>query len=146
MATKGEADLLLFPECFLQGYLVTDQHVRDHALKIDDPVLTRLAGIRPLVVLGMIEEAGGRFYNTAVVVGDGKVVGRYRKTFLTAGEAVFTAGDDYPVFDHHGVRFGVNICYDTRFPEAAAAVAARGAQVLLVPAQNMMRRENAFWW
>jgi predicted amidohydrolase len=59
---------------------------------------------------------------------------------------VFTAGDAYPVFDCGGARFGINICFDTRFPYAAAAVAAGGAQVLLVPAQNMMRRDKAFWW
>jgi predicted amidohydrolase len=49
------------------------------------------------------------------------------------------------VFDCGAVRFGINICYDTRFPQAAAAVAAGGAQMLLVPAQNMMRRDKAFW-
>jgi predicted amidohydrolase len=35
---------------------------------------------------------------------------------------------------------------DTRFPEAASAVAEGGAQVLLVPSQNMMRRVKALWW
>jgi 5-aminopentanamidase len=59
-----------------------------------------------MLVFGVIERAGGRYYNTAVV----------------------------------------NVCYDTQHPQAAAAVAAAGAQGLLVPAQNMMRREKAFWW
>jgi predicted amidohydrolase len=65
---------------------------------------------------------------------------------LTRGESLFAAGDDYPVFDCAGFRFGINICYDTQHPQPAAAVAAAGAQALLVPAQNMMRRERAFWW
>jgi predicted amidohydrolase len=43
-------------------------------------------------------------------------------------------------------RFGINICYDTKFAGAAAAVATQGAQLLLVPAQNMMRREAAKRW
>jgi predicted amidohydrolase len=73
-------------------------------------------------------------------------VGGYRKRFLTGGESVFTPGDASPVFDCNGVRFGINICYDTRFPPAATAVAAGGAQMLLVPAQNMMRRDNALRW
>ncbi|WP_239090478.1 carbon-nitrogen hydrolase family protein [Asanoa iriomotensis] len=145
-ADAAGAELLLFPECFLQGYLVSDEHVRRHALEIGSAGLTSvlgsLAAIRQTLVFGIIERASGAFYNTAVVVSDGRVVGSYRKTFLTPGEAVFTAGTEYPVFD----RFGINICYDTQFPEAAAAVAAGGAQVLLVPAQNMMRREKALWW
>jgi predicted amidohydrolase len=78
----------------------------------------------------------------------GRIFGthRYRKTFLVGGESLFTAGDSFPVFDCAGVRFGINICYDTQHPQAAAAVAAAGAQALLVPAQNMMRREKSFWW
>jgi predicted amidohydrolase len=146
LADLAGVGLLLFPECFLQGYLVTESHVRAQALPLDSPVLTELAGIRQTLVLGMIEREGGRYFNTAAVVVAGQVVGRYRKTFLVPGESVFTPGDEYPVFDRDSVRFGINICYDTRFPAAAAAVAANGAHVLLVPAQNMMPREKAFPW
>jgi predicted amidohydrolase len=70
----------------------------------------------------------------------------YRKTHLVPGESLFAKGDSYPVFDLHGVKFGINICYDTQFAAAAAAVAAQGARLLLVPAQNMMLRENAEHW
>jgi predicted amidohydrolase len=143
-------DLLLFPECFLQGYLVTEQHVHVQALELESPefaaVLARLAAVRQILVLGIIERRGQRYYNTALVIAGGHVLGGYRKTFLTAGESVFTPGDGYPVFDCGGVRFGINICYDTQFPQAAAAVAAAGARVLLVPAQNMMRQDRALWW
>ncbi|MFC4017075.1 carbon-nitrogen hydrolase family protein [Micromonospora sp. GCM10011542] len=149
-ADAAGVELLLFPECFLQGYLVTDEHVHRHAFDVRSTefaaVLARLGGIRQMLVLGMIERWRGRYYNTALVVTGGRVVGEYRKTFLTGGESVFTAGDTYPVFTYEGVRFGINICYDTQFPQAAAAVAAGGAQVLLVPAQNMMRRDKALWW
>ncbi|BBH69847.1 hypothetical protein ACTI_65320 [Actinoplanes sp. OR16] len=44
------------------------------------------------------------------------------------------------------MRFGINICFDTQFPEVAARVAAGGARVLLVPAQNMMRQATAEKW
>jgi predicted amidohydrolase len=149
-ADDAGVDLLLFPECFLQGYLVTEDHVDGQAFEVDSPgfaaVLARLAGIRPTLVLGMIERSAGRFYNTALVIAGGRVLGGYRKTFLVDGESVFTAGDSYPVFDHGGVRFGINICFDTQHPPAAAAVAAAGASVLLVPAQNMMGRDKAFHW
>jgi len=149
-ADASGVDLLLFPECLLQGYFVTKEHLGGQALEIDSPrfgsVLSSLARLPQTLVFGMIERAGGSYYNTAVVIAGGRLVSRYRKTFLTSGEALFTAGHSYPVFDCAGVRLGINICYDTQHPQAAAAVAATGAQALLVPAQNMMRREKAFWW
>ena len=46
-------------------------------------------------------------------------------------------GTEFPVFDADGLRFGVNICFDTAHPEPAAAVARRGAELLVCPANNM---------
>jgi predicted amidohydrolase len=152
-ATRADAqhvDLLLFPECFLQGYLVDEQHVRRHALELSSPlfgsILRRLERIKQTLVFGVIERDGQKYFNTAVVVTRGRLTGVYRKTHLVPGESLFHEGDAYPTFELQGVRFGINICYDTQFAEAAVAVAAQGAQLLLVPAQNMMRRESAIHW
>jgi predicted amidohydrolase len=149
-ADQRGIDLLLFPECFLQGYLVETAHLRDHAVALDSAslqsVLDRLRQIRSTLVVGMIERHGEKYFNTAVVLRAGHIVGAYRKTHLSPGEALFDAGDSYPVFELHGVRYGINICFDTNFPEAAAPVAAQGARLLLVPAQNMMRRQAAEEW
>lgn len=143
-------DLLLFPECFLQGYLVQSDHLRRHALDLSATpfrnLLDRLSAIRPTLVFGVIERSGPSFFNTAVVVSQGRLEQAYRKTHLGSGERLFQAGDAYPTFTVHGVTCGINICYDTRFPEAARAVAAQGAQVLLVPSQNMMKRQAAEIW
>ncbi|MEU8081325.1 carbon-nitrogen hydrolase family protein [Catellatospora citrea] len=152
-AARDEAhdlDLLLFPEGFLQGYLVEPAHLNAHALSLGSAafaaVVRRLRPIRQTLVFGMIEADGDDLYNSAVVVTGGELTGIYRKTHLTGGEHYFASGGSYPTFVRNGVRFGINICYDTRFPEAAAAVAGQGARVLLVPAQNMMRRPAADEW
>ncbi|GAB2576353.1 hypothetical protein Aab01nite_13170 [Paractinoplanes abujensis] len=135
-------DLLVFPECFLQGYQPTPEHVRRHAMRCADVRLD----VPGTVVLGMIERDGDRFYNSAAVFAGGCYLGAYRKTFLTRGERVFTAGGAYPVFRAGGTTFGVNICFDGRYPHAAAAIARQGATLLAFPAQNMMRREKAYEW
>ena len=152
-ATDADAlgvDLLVFPECFLQGYLVEEQHLCRHALGLGSAgfacVLRRLAPIAPTLVFGVVEQDGGNHFNTAVVVTRGQLVGAYRKTHLVAGEALFQPGNAYPTFALHDVRFGINICYDTQFTDAAAAVAFQGAQLLIVPSQNMMRRSAAAQW
>jgi predicted amidohydrolase len=148
--TNEGVDLLLFPECFLQGYLVDSAYLDRWAIPLDSAAFTEvrngLANVNPTLVFGMIERAGERFMNTAVVLRHGELVGAYRKTHLASGEAAFTPGTEYPVFEQGGVRFGINICNDANFPESAAEVAARGADVLLVPAQNMMLRRTAEVW
>jgi predicted amidohydrolase len=149
-AQHGEVDLLLFPECFLQGYLITEAHVGRHALDLSSAafraIAARLANVDPVLVIGVIERADTRLYNSAIVLEHGQVAGVYRKTRLTPGEALFDKGSEYPVFEVKGVRYGVNICYDTQFADAAAPIADQGARVLLVPAQNMMRRQAAETW
>ena len=144
------ADVLVFPECLLQGYLVEQQHVRRHALQLGSAgfalVLRRLTRIGQVLVFGVIERQWDRYFNAAVVITGGELVGVYRKRHLVAGESLFDSGDAFPTFVVRGVRFGINICYDTQFAEAAAAVAAQGARLLLVPAQNMMRQDAAHRW
>lgn len=149
-AQREGADLLLFPECFLQGYLITETHVRRHALDLGSArfrsVAARLADVTPLLVVGVIERSGSRLYNSAVVLEHGRIAGVYRKTHLMAGEMIFAGGAEYPVFEVKGLRYGINICYDTQFAGPAAHIAQQRAHVLLVPAQNMMKREAAETW
>ncbi|MDO9429983.1 MAG: carbon-nitrogen hydrolase family protein [Phenylobacterium sp.] len=146
---KGAA-LLCFPEGFLQGYLTEAAAARRNALDLASPqfeaVLRRLPKTGPMIVMGMIEVENGRLFNTAVVIDRGAVVGRYRKAHLMSGEQAFEAGSDSPVFDVGGLRFGINICYDTNFTEAARKVAERGASLIVCPANNMMRRKAAETW
>lgn len=150
-AQDAGAALLCFPEGFLQGYLTDEAAARRHALDLVSPafgaVLERLPKAGPMIVMGLIEVEDGALFNTAVVVDRGAVIGRYRKTHLLGGEGFFAAGTDSPVFEvAGGLRFGINICYDTNFPQAAHKVAAQGASLIVCPANNMLRREAAETW
>lgn len=145
---EGEgASLLCFPEGFLQGYLTDETPARRNALDLKSPafeaVLHRLPKTRPMIVMGLIEMEEGRLFNTAVVVDHGVLIGRYRKVHLLSGEYIFNAGSDSHVFEVDGLRFGINICYDTNFSEAARRVADLGASLIVCPANNMHRRKTA---
>lgn len=149
-AAQAEAQgvaLLCFPEGFLQGYLVDEDAARRQGLDLGSSafrsVLEQLPRTGPMLVIGMLELDNGQLFNTAIVVQHGSLVGRYRKAHLLGGERAFTAGTDSPSFEIDGLRFGINICYDTNFPEAAQQVAAAGASLLLCVANNMLRRETA---
>jgi len=146
-ADEAGARLVCFPEGFLQGYLVDEASARRVALDLGSAAFLSL--IRqfprsgPMIVLGMIEIEDGKLFNTAIVIRRGTLLGRYRKTHLLDGEGIFEAGTEAPIYDIDGLRFGINICYDTNFPEAARRVADGGASLIVCPTNNMMRRERA---
>lgn len=150
VAARAEAEgvsLLCFPEGFLQGYLTDEAPARRNALDLSstafEAILKRLPKTGPMIVMGLIEVENDRLFNTAVIVDRGCLIGRYRKAHLLGGEQVFDAGADNPVFEVAGLRFGVNICHDTNFPEAARKVADQGSSLIVCPANNMLRRDKA---
>jgi len=150
VAARAEAEgasLLCFPEGFLQGYLTDETSARRNALDLASPafktVLNRFPKTGPMIVMGLIEVEDGRLFNTAIVVNRGVLIGRYRKTHLLGGEQIFEAGADTPIFEVAGLRFGINICYDTNFPGAARKVADLEASLIVCPANNMLRRVTA---
>jgi predicted amidohydrolase len=167
VAARAESDgasLLCFPEGFLQGYLTDETPARRNALDLTSPafeaVLNRLPKTGPMIVVGLIEVEEGRLFNTAIVVDRRILIGRYRKAHLFSGEHIFDAGNDNKVrlfgsehcfeagsdsrvFEVDGLRFGINICYDTNFSDAARKVADLGASLIVCPANNMCRRKTA---
>ena len=89
----------------------------------------------------MIEEDDGKYFNTAIVIQNGRLLGKYRKVHLF--EPNFQPGTEYPVFTVDGVTFGINICYDARFPEGAAELKRQGAQVIFYPLNNRLPTQKA---
>ncbi len=103
--------------------------------------LTRSLGIH--LVAGLWESVPNetRVYNRLVVFQpDGTQAAAYRKVHLFDALAVkeserMLPGDrPPPVVDVQGVRVGLSICYDLRFPELYRHLAEQGAELFLVPA------------
>jgi predicted amidohydrolase len=144
------AALVAFPEGFLQGYLTDEPAARTNALDLASPefaaLLNRLGRFEAMIVMGLIEVDDGRLFNTAIVVERGRLVGRYRKAHLLRSERIFHPGDDNHVFQAAGLQFGVNICCDTNYPEAARKVADLGGSLIVCTANNMLPRRAAEEW
>ncbi len=88
------------------------------------------------IVAGIYEREGKAVYNTAVLIGrDGKLVGKYRKICLPAGESDggLAPGSDCPVFDTDFGKIGMMICWDVSYPEIARELAHRGAEIIFMP-------------
>ena len=70
---------------------------------------------------------------------DGRLVTNYLKHFMAPPEREFLAGDQYPVNDIGGVRYGVAICKDMHFARLGREFGQRHARVMLVPAWDFDR-------
>ncbi|HWE23553.1 MAG TPA: carbon-nitrogen hydrolase family protein [Myxococcales bacterium] len=138
---------------------------REFAGKLDGP---QLAKVRELCarrsvwcLAGSIAEkaADGRVHNTAVVIGpDGRIAASYRKLHLfdvdipdgaryRESEAVAPGQEPPPVVELTGLglRLGLSVCYDLRFPELYRSLADHGADIISVPAAFTAYTGRAHW-
>jgi predicted amidohydrolase len=149
-AHAAGASLVCFPEGFLQGYLTEEWSAGAAAIDLSssafESVLSKLPENGPMLIFGLIEVDDGRLFNTAVVVHRRTLIGRYRKAHLLSRERCFSAGCAPTVFQVNGLRFGINICYDTNFTTAAQDIAALGASLIVCPANNMLPQKAAEKW
>ncbi len=146
-ACASRPDVLLLPELWRLGFY--PQPIRDYA----DPdgtesrrALARLAREHQVNIVGgtVANVIGAQVFNTCYIFDrEGQQVTTYHKThlFSLAGEDKdFTPGDKLVTFTLDGVKCGVLVCYDIRFPEAARALALQDISVLFVPAEWPTRR------
>jgi len=138
-AREGEADLVVFPELSDTGYELNNISSDVAGYKNESPLgAIQKAAVKSgiAVVAGLTELSEFGLYNTAVAIDkEGAVIARYRKIHLYTpnGEGVFTPGNEPVLFEFMGFRFGVNICYDIRFPEFSRHLFRSGMNVLIVP-------------
>jgi len=148
MVEKSGANLVVLPELVTSGYQFTS---REEAYKLAEPVpdgpstkafteLARRSGT--LICFGLPELAGGKLFNTAVLVGPEGPILTYRKTHLFWDEwDIFEPGNlGFPVADlpAHGTRVGIMICFDWVFPEATRLLTLAGAEIVLHPSNLVL--------
>jgi N-carbamoylputrescine amidase len=141
------AQVVLVQELFATPYFCITERTEylEHALPFEgNPIVSRFAALaRELGVVlpvSFFERAGLAHFNTvAMVDADGRVMGRYRKTHIPQSPGYeekyyFSPGDTgFRVWDTAFGRIGVGICWDQWFPEAARAMALKGAEAILYP-------------
>ena len=137
-AARG-VDLVVLPECTYPAYfLVTPTRPRELGVlggaEAVDRYAAKAAECRVHVAVGLAYlEEDGSITNSAVLIdSDGRVVGRYAKSFLWHFDNEwFRCGRDYPVFDTAIGRIGMFICADGRQPEIARAICLQEPDLVL---------------
>lgn len=136
-AREGGADVLLTPELALSGYPPEDLLMRPDFYRACAVQLDAVARAATLpIVIGHPEESGGRRYNAASLVADGRIAATYRKHRLPNYEVFdeeryFAAGHAPCVIELKGVRCGLAICADVWESGAAELAVVAGAELML---------------
>ena len=127
-AKQQGADLAIFPEMSLTGYVLHDQ-VYELAETIPGPststieALAKKTGMH--IIFGMpelSEKTQATIFNTAVLVGPQGVIGKYRKMYLPTHSVFeekryFRPGYEPAALQTDLGTIGLTICYDVFFPE-----------------------------
>lgn len=151
-AVQKQPDFIFLGECF--NSLYQRQALHSNAEDFSNPgsqtisLLSSLSKSLQVYIFGSIPEfdpSSGIYYNTAFCFApSGELIGKHRKLHLfdidipgkiTSKESeTFGSGSEVTVFEAAGVRIGMAICYDIRFPELSLLMTKKGAQILYFPA------------
>ncbi len=155
-AKKQQADIVLFPECWITGYefpdvdrfLPIEEIVKLSAykkwcalaLEDDSRFIKAFCNIAKDLDIGVVitgyTRGKRRPRNSAFVISrNGEVILKYSKVHTCdfSDERMLENGDEFYVCDFSGVKIGIMICYDREYPESARILMLKGAEIILVP-------------
>lgn len=151
-AKEQSADLVIFPELCLTGYVVKDQ-LYELAETIPGPstkqveTLARKTGMH--IIFGMpelSEKTKATISNTAVFIGPKGIIGKYHKMYLPTHSVFeekryFRPGYQTASFTTALGDIGLCICYDLFFPEVTRLTRLAGAKLIVcISASPSVRR------
>lgn len=150
--------VVVLPEYAMFTVPAMDHRFVDSAEPLDGEFVTGLLAVakdRGLTIVGGMNERldGSRISNTLVAAGPDGVTALYRKIHLYDAfgfreSDVVRAGDitEPETFEVDGIRFGLQTCYDLRFPEVTRRLADAGADVVLLPAEWVPGPLKEYHW
>jgi predicted amidohydrolase len=151
-AKEQGADIVIFPELSLTGYVVRDQ-LYELAETIPGPTVEKVEALAKKTGMNIIfgmpelsEKTQATIFNTAVFVGPKGFIGKYRKMYLPTHSVFeekryFRPGYETAAFQTSLGNIGLCICYDIFFPEVLRLTRLKGAQLIVcISASPAVRR------
>jgi predicted amidohydrolase len=164
-ASKGGAELVVLPENF--AYMGEEARKRELAEHLDGscpgPILSAISEAAAkhgvFVLGGGMPEASqdeARPYNASVLIDPtGKLVAVYRKIHLfdvsladgtqLRESAATSAGREVVTAEVSGIRLGMTVCYDIRFPELYRKLTDQGVRMVSVPSAFTVTTGKDHW-
>ncbi|MCG3198195.1 MAG: Formamidase [bacterium] len=155
-ASEQGVDILITPECWLDGYAAPDPESTPERLRevAQDPnfsaYLKEVSALakakRMLICFGFTSLEGDKIYNSAGLWDrEGRLIGIYHKTHLQTHDLQYAFGESLPVWPTEYGPVGIMICADRRWPETARALRLQGARLILNPTYGMCHEKNEMW-
>ncbi|HHX50055.1 MAG TPA: carbon-nitrogen hydrolase family protein [Clostridia bacterium] len=152
-AEKLGIHILCMPELSITNYFPKDWYsdLNQYVLSDKDPILRQIIAstedLKITVIFPYGEKTGAGIFNSAILINQGQVLGKYRKIHLPVlkedsqfnnfEERYFAPGDlGFPVFQVDGVKIGIQICFDRHFPEGFRVLAVKGARIIFLPSNS----------
>jgi predicted amidohydrolase len=136
--------LIVAPEVYLSGF---DYDTMHSSAQKSNEAIKELSSIAEdvIIVLSIVVENEGKFYNQAIVINRHKIIYKQEKTKLfKLGDEhkYFIAGNKNTIasFEIDGIRFAILICFEIRFKELWEKI--EGVDVVCVPAKWGVLREH----
>ena len=142
-ANEKKAKIVVFPEMNLTGYVsgsdilsicrsvTSDREAKDMVKKF-----SKIAKDLDITILtGLAEHVStNKIYASQLIFNPEGTYDTYRKIHTSPFEKqYFTQGDEIKIFTSHGVKIGVQLCYDAHFPELSTAMALKKADIIFIP-------------
>jgi len=141
-AKRQGAELVIFPELSLTGYVVRDE-IYELAERIPGPSTKTMEEVTKKnqihLIFGMPEisdKTEATLHNSAVLIGPEGFIGKYHKMYLPTHsifeeKRYFRPGYQTAVFDTELGKLGLIICYDIYFPEVTRLTRLKGAELIV---------------
>ena len=140
-ASKAGADVIAFHECSITGYAFARNMEFEEFYSLSEPVpsgesvqeLISIAAETGITILaGLFEREGPKIYKAYVCVNGDGMIAKYRKIHPFINKHI-SPGNEYIIFDLHGWKCGILICYDNNVVENVRATALLGAEIIFMP-------------
>ncbi|MFW6101846.1 MAG: nitrilase family protein [Bacteroidota bacterium] len=145
-AAEEGSKVIAFHECCITGYTFTQNLSRQEMLDLAEYMpesssikeLTEISHKHEVTILaGLFEkDHDNRLYNTYVCVNSSGLVAKHRKIHPFINPCL-SPGDQYTVFDLHGWKCGILICYDNNIIENVRTTKLVGADIIFMPHVTM---------
>lgn len=144
-ATEG-SQVIAFHECSVTGYSFARHLSKEEMLKLAEIIpggesigtLTSIAAKNKITILaGLFEkDENDNLFKAYVCVDANGLVAKFRKLHPFINPYL-TPGNEYCIFDIHGWKCGILICYDNNIIENVRATKLLGADIIFMPHVTM---------